>query len=363
MELVAPSRPPASEAEAIHILPALYASCHAMVFSDGPASDVHGRRRHALTLAEHVAPTWGAFFTKETFNRSVTGDGAADLHLRVFSELASWLGAFLHLQLALTESLEGNHWAIDALRGSMDGSQQFIGDEPCLWLDGALRGSNRSDNLGKVRCQAVTSTGRIVMGAPFDRPLSHKPVWYEFEGTKLVLNRRQEDADKLLDPGGRCWFCQDKIIPEEEAHWLLALRGGSSSIALHETCMFLPTRKLEQQGRVDEVNSSEEQPINSPPRTDDEDLFGVDPTWEPWQQKVMRMGSLVFGAIFVGIGLCMALMVLIKGQGSFLVRVFPGLLYPGAAMVIGGGILGKAILSFRARKKQLEEAKALEARR
>jgi hypothetical protein len=246
MEPDAPSRPPANEAEAIRCLPALYASCQAMVFMDGPASDVHGRRRHALTLADQVASTWGAFFTKETFNRSLRGDGAGDLHLMMFGMLSSLLGAFVHLQLALQESLHGSHWAIDALRGHLVGSPPFIGGEPCLWLDAALRGSNRSDDLGRVLCQGVAPSGQMPMGAAFDRPLSHEPIWYAFEGTKLVLNRRQKDADKTLDPGARCWFCQEKIAPEEEAHWLVALRGGASSVALHGACMFLPTRALDE---------------------------------------------------------------------------------------------------------------------
>jgi hypothetical protein len=237
-----PERPPASEAEALHYLPALYSLCHWMVFADGEPNAVNGRRQQAGVLLDQVAPTWGAYFVKETFNRSLRQDGARQVHLSVFGLLSAWMGAIFHLSLALKQTLqEGDQRGLESLRDGDRGTPQFMDGEPCFWLNGDLEGSNQADGQGMVQCYGMAPGSQMPMGAAFERPGSHLPVWFSFEGKKLVLNRRQEDADKVLDPDDRCWFCQDKFAPFGEKRWLFAMGLGAPLAKLHGTCMFLPT--------------------------------------------------------------------------------------------------------------------------
>ena len=65
---------------------------------------------------------------------------------------------------------------------------------------------------GLVLCRGVVQSGTMPMGGPFLKPAGHHPVWVSLKGHKLVLTRRQEDAEQLLDSQDRCWFCQEKVL-------------------------------------------------------------------------------------------------------------------------------------------------------
>lgn len=239
------NRPPASEAEALQYLPSLYGFCRDWATSGMTDRDRVGRRGQTVVILDQVFPTWASYFVRETFNRSLEGGGVGQIHLTVFGRLSTWLGAAMHLSLALKLArASGEQHILDSLTKGPPMTPPFIGGEQSFWLDGTYQGTNSADGTGLVLCHGIVQSGEMPMGEPFQRPDGHHPVWLSFEGNKLVMTRRQEDAALVLDSEDRCWFCQEKVLLDEEPHWLVGLRNLPGSVLLHAHCMFLPNRFL-----------------------------------------------------------------------------------------------------------------------
>ena len=238
-----PQRPPASEAEALVYLPFLYEYCRCLAMTRAHDRTAHSRRMQARVLLRDVMPSWGAFFVRQTFNRSLNCGEIGKIHLRVFGILASWLGAALHLELPLRQATEYSDFRfLRRLAEAPARSPLFLGDEPCFWLGDGLHGSNAREGTGDLQCTGVTNSAKMPVGAPIERPVSHRPTWVSFEQTKLILDRPQEDAEAFLDPEDRCWFCRAKVDRISSPHWRMGLRETSAFEVLHDTCMIFPTQ-------------------------------------------------------------------------------------------------------------------------